>query len=354
MANEENAVVNTQPTTSETPSVLVNDNLDLVTAQGVLDSILIYKKDGSVFESKLPINPAHFGFTLQLFVDSLPVVQAATPNTLYIQRVKNDGAVVGYRLFRFNKEKGAFEKFGCTPDLVLENGPREQVARVENAPKEAPEKVFNGVVAFNKDILYKGKKLPENDEVGSIVKANPTLAGTESELTGLDIDGTKYKITEVAANPTLAGTESNLEGLQVGSTKYKVPQGTPVEANPTLAGTEANLEGLQVGETKYKVGGGGGSHCYKVTTNGNYTNFYIHSSEEITNVTELNAAVYAGKVALGHTETSYNNSKIDFVQGIWSDGTNVYLSVQQVSLSGTTSSFSSNLTNLTVTFTKIY
>lgn len=31
--------------------------------------------------------------------------------------------------------------------------------------------------------------------------------------------------TEVIANPTLAGTESNLTGLQVGDTKYKVPQG---------------------------------------------------------------------------------------------------------------------------------
>lgn len=34
--------------------------------------------------------------------------------------------------------------------------------------------------------------------------------------------------------------------------------GTTVVANPELAGTEADLTGLQVGETKYKVGGGGG------------------------------------------------------------------------------------------------
>ena len=32
--------------------------------------------------------------------------------------------------------------------------------------------------------------------------------------------------------------------------------GTNVVANPTLAGTEADLTGLQVGDTKYKVGGG--------------------------------------------------------------------------------------------------
>lgn len=32
-------------------------------------------------------------------------------------------------------------------------------------------------------------------------------------------------------------------------------------ANPTLAGTESDLTGLQVGDTKYKVGGGG--HLYQ-------------------------------------------------------------------------------------------
>lgn len=37
--------------------------------------------------------------------------------------------------------------------------------------------------------------------------------------------------------------------------------GTDVVANPTLAGTEADLTGLQVGDTKYKIpeGGGGGA-----------------------------------------------------------------------------------------------
>ena len=41
----------------------------------------------------------------------------------------------------------------------------------------------------------------------------------------------------------------------------EIPSGTTVVANPTLAGTEADLTGLQVGNTKYKVptGGGGGS-----------------------------------------------------------------------------------------------
>ena len=62
--------------------------------------------------------------------------------------------------------------------------------------------------------------------------------------------------TTVVANPTMAGTEGDLTGLQVGDTKYAVLTGTTVVANPTMAGTEGDLTGLQVGDTKYKVGGG--------------------------------------------------------------------------------------------------
>lgn len=40
-------------------------------------------------------------------------------------------------------------------------------------------------------------------------------------------------------------------------------QGTEVEANPTLVGTESALTGLQVGDTKFKVPSGGeGNHAY--------------------------------------------------------------------------------------------
>ena len=70
--------------------------------------------------------------------------------------------------------------------------------------------------------------------------------------------------TTVVANPTLAGTESALTGLEVGDTKYKVEQPINVVANPTLAGTEAALEGLQVGDTKYKVGGGDNIVHYEI------------------------------------------------------------------------------------------
>ena len=42
---------------------------------------------------------------------------------------------------------------------------------------------------------------------------------------GSSVSGWVTVGTEVVANPTLAGTESVLSGLQVGDTKYKIPQG---------------------------------------------------------------------------------------------------------------------------------
>lgn len=60
-------------------------------------------------------------------------------------------------------------------------------------------------------------------------------------------DGTTYDIKDttarglVVANPTLAGTESDLTGLQVNGTKYKVPSGggggTPYDSSPAMDGT---------------------------------------------------------------------------------------------------------------------
>ena len=90
---------------------------------------------------------------------------------------------------------------------------------------------------------------------GTEVVANPTLAGTESALTGLQVGKTKYKVEQpinVVANPVLAGTESALTGLEVGDTKYAVPQPTNVVANPVLTGAESALTGIEVGATKYK------------------------------------------------------------------------------------------------------
>ena len=65
------------------------------------------------------------------------------------------------------------------------------------------------------------------------VSANPTLAGTEADLTGLEVDGTKYKVssgggsgTTVVANPTLQGGEADLTSITIGNTNYAIPSGS--------------------------------------------------------------------------------------------------------------------------------
>lgn len=47
--------------------------------------------------------------------------------------------------------------------------------------------------------------------------------------------------TKVIANPTLAGTENALEGLQVGNTKYKIPKKTLYQITTYRSGTWADL-----------------------------------------------------------------------------------------------------------------
>lgn len=65
--------------------------------------------------------------------------------------------------------------------------------------------------------------------------------------------------TATALNGILKGNGSTVD-VAVAGTDYVVPNQLPdaVVANPTLAGTESYLTGLQVGSTKYKVPSGGG------------------------------------------------------------------------------------------------
>lgn len=141
-------------------------------------------------------------------------------------------------------------------------------------------------------------------DVGTTVVANPTLAGTEAALTGLQVDETKYSVggmTEaegdlrylklaggtisgaiVASTPmtilkdawnhAVIGAPSNGR-VNVGDTSTGIYLNTPsnknvvhyrgstdyvmldtynTSANPTLAGTEAALEGVKINGTSYK------------------------------------------------------------------------------------------------------
>lgn len=75
----------------------------------------------------------------------------------------------------------------------------------------------------------------------------------------------------------------------------KAEDATKVVANPTLAGTEAALEGLQVGDTKYKVeAGGGGIEDYVI--NGTFSGAYTTPTATLDKTyDQIKAAYDAGK-----------------------------------------------------------
>ncbi len=94
--------------------------------------------------------------------------------------------------------------------------------------------------------------------------------------------------------PVFATSDGRLR-IRKSDLEELIPSG--VVANPTLAGTEADLTGLQVGDTKYKVpeGGGGGALVVHVTatTSGNST---IYTCDKT--AAEMYAAMQTGVVVI--------------------------------------------------------
>lgn len=234
--NEENAIVNNDNDVSETPSNLVNESPDQE-----------YNKNGA----KLSPNPAGFGFIKQLFVTpentatngepNLP----GEPNVLYLVQVINDGVLVGFRKYKWTPSDG-FVQFGATPDLKLKDSPRETPTRVENEPKKNLAQVFNGDIAVNGDLFVKGQK----------------VQGSSDPLT-------PSQVVDIVN-----------EGIEGGDIN--------VVANPTLAGTEDALTGLQVGNAKYKVGGGNSKHAYLFSVNsGIYASTFTYYTDN-DNITDKN------------------------------------------------------------------
>ena len=85
---------------------------------------------------------------------------------------------------------------------------------------------LNFVDVYGYNILIDGSDITISEHTSLSVVANPTLAGTEADLTGLEVNGTKYKVpAKVSANPSPAGS-TELTGLQIGSDKYKISGGT--------------------------------------------------------------------------------------------------------------------------------
>ena len=140
-----NPVVNTSPTTSETPSNLVKKGED----------------------DKLSPNPAGFGFTKQVTVNTLS--SPGSPDTLYlVPQYDGEGRVKEYYKYKWDVAAFAFERiFEPVNNVKFEEGEHATPVHENVSPKRAPEKVFNGDVVFNGEVYDKDGKIVS-------VEGNPT------------------------------------------------------------------------------------------------------------------------------------------------------------------------------------
>lgn len=101
------------------------------------------------------------------------------------------------------------------------------------------------------------KSVATKEYVDNRVVANPQSSSTPTELEKLTIGGSLFAPRTVIANPTLAGTESALSGIQIGDTKYNM-------------GSQSNIARVESGTTATKAYAAGeyvvvGGQLYRVT-----------------------------------------------------------------------------------------
>ena len=117
-----------------------------------------------------------------------------------------------------------YEERDQFPTLI--DGGQVDEAIVNTPPTEKG--VFNTGITSTQIEQVVDLPVPTTDDEGKVLKVD---AEGKWELS-TDAEG-----TVVVANPTLAGTEADLVGLQIGATKYKVPEGMKVLELTNEAGT---------------------------------------------------------------------------------------------------------------------
>ena len=100
--------------------------------------------------------------------------------------------------------------------------------------------------------------------------------GTYIDIKGLFYNTSNSYITYRGRKNDGTITSANISGYTYSDSVEEIGQaneidGSVVVANPTLAGTESELSGLEVDGTKYKVGGGG-SQLYQHNITSEFTN----------------------------------------------------------------------------------
>lgn len=112
-----------------------------------------------------------------------------------------------------------------------------------------------------------------------------------------------YNSTHTGAEIDAAVTKANSITSTAAQIDTAVGDATKVVANPTLAGTESDLTGIQVGTTKYKISSGGGGgvhqhnielHFYNQTSNDYAVRFTVvcDRAEAFTSYSQLQSYLY--------------------------------------------------------------
>lgn len=155
-----NAIVNTTPTTSETPSNLVRKGKSTPkkVAVNIVDTATNTTETKPLGEvhGELSPNPAGFGFTKQVKVDAL--VSPGSPDTLYLlAQYDGEGHVKEYYKYRWNVAAFAYERiFEPVNNVKFEDGEHATPVHENVPPKQAPEKIFNGDVVFGGNVYFEG------------------------------------------------------------------------------------------------------------------------------------------------------------------------------------------------------
>ena len=98
--------------------------------------------------------------------------------------------------------------------------------------------------------------------------------------------------------------KSKYTGAEIDAAVAKAADATKVTANPTLAGTEADLTGLQVGNTKYAIPAcGGGASFYQIDlTDQQFNDLEDNGTVTVTGlnlvVDDIKSAILAGNPVL--------------------------------------------------------
>ena len=183
------------------------------------------------------------------------------------------------------------------------------------------------------------KRMIDNKDYEALKKEVEVIEGHTSD----------YVITEVVLDEDNNVLGSKVKDLENDVT-YNLLLGSQVEANPTLEGTESDLEGIEIDGTKYKVGGGSQLYqhnirirYYKSDGNYNFVATFIKVSAKSTAFTdsEIQALCSTARNVIGGfhgiNQAPQPITSVQYVPGTtnkwlfnyWTGATNTYQSFNE-------------------------